>query len=210
MLYNVLSQERPHTRPSRFVYNRSASRRPRSQGRDPRSDIMTFSVEEARGFSDERGSMTPVDVADLWNRTHPNMKAPTQQPVSAFDTGRGRAPLVSRDGMNLRAGIGLLLTVIVLLLAVVAVSYGQIASINQEANTARARVDALKDMCDDIREEIAQSATEINIAISAVNMGMISARGVEVIYLTAPETAVMSNPDSGLFSIEYLSASLGQ
>ena len=48
------------------------------------------------------------------------------------------------------------------------------------------------------------------MTISAVEMGMISARGVKVIYLTAPETAVMSNPGTGTLSAEYLGAVFGE
>lgn len=208
MLYNVLSQERPHTRPSRFV-DKGGRRKPRMQERDTRGEVMTFSVDFLPGFSDERGSMTPVYVADRCTRPQQSWTQPINQPVSPFDTDRKRAPLVSRDGMSLRAGMGLILTVIVALMFVVALSYGEISSINRNANVTRERAMDLQKMCYGIEAEIADSASEIKIATSAVEMGMISARSVDVIYLHAPDTAVLSNPGTGMLNVEYMSASIG-
>lgn len=207
MLYNAL--ERPHTRPSKWM-DKGGRRKPRMQERDTRGEVMSFSVDFLPGFSDERGSMTPVYVADRCARPQQSWTQPTQQPISALDTERKRAPLISYDGVNLRAGVSLLLALIIVMLAVTAFSYGEISSINREVNTARERIEALKSMSYDIEAQIAQSASEINVTISAVEMGMISARGVNVIYLQAPETAVMSNPGTGTLSAEYLGAVFGE
>lgn len=197
MLYNAL--ERPHTRPSKWV-DKGGRRKPRMQERDTRGEVMTFSVDFLPGFSDERGSMTPVYVADRIPRPQQAWTQPTERPISAFDTDRRRAPLISGEGVSLRAGMGLLLVVFILMLGAVAVSYGQISAINRDVNVARDRVAALQNMCYEIEMEIAQNASEINVSRSAVEMGMISARGMDVIYLTAPETAVMSNPGTGMLS----------
>ena len=207
MLYNAL--ERPHTRPAKWV-DKGARRKPRMQERDTSGEVMTFSVDFLPGFSDERGSMTPVYVADRCARPQQSWTQPTQQPISAFDTESKRAPLFGHEGMNLRAAVSLLLALIIALLAVTAFSYGEVCRINREVNTSRERIETLKKMSYDIEKQIAQSASEINVTISAVEMGMISARGVNVIYLKAPETAVMSNPGTGTLSAEYLSAVFGE
>ncbi|MCH5286286.1 MAG: hypothetical protein J1E43_02600 [Christensenellaceae bacterium] len=207
MLYSAL--ERPHTRPSKWV-DKGGRRKPRMQERDTRGEVMTFSVDFLPGFSDERGSMTPVYVADRCPRPQQAWTQPTQRPVSAFDTDRKRAPLISSEGISVRAGMGLLLAVLIVMLGVVAISYGQISSINRDANVARERVATLQEMCYEIEAEIARNASEINVSRSAVQMGMISARGMDVIYLTAPETAVMSNPGTGMLSADYLGAVFGE
>ena len=207
MLYNVL--ERPHTRPSRFV-DKGARRRPRLQERDTRGEVMSFSVDFLPGFSDERGSMTPVYVADRCGRPQQSWTQPMQQPISPFDTDRTRPRLMSREGVSLRAGVALLLAVTLVMLGVVALSYGEISVINREINVARERTATLQEMCYGIEAQIASSASEIKVTTSAVEMGMISARGVNVIYLKAPETAVMSNPGTGTLSAEYLGAVFGE
>ena len=197
MLYNAL--ERPHTRPSKWV-DKGGSRKPRMQERTGRREVMSFSVDFLPGFSDERGSMTPVYVADRCPRPQQGWTQPDQRPVSTFDTDRRRAPLFSREGMSVRAGIGLLLAVFIVMIGVVAVSYGQITVMNREVNVARDRIAALQEMCYDIEAEIAMNVSEINVSRSAVEMGMISARGMDVIYLTAPVSAVMSNPGTGMLT----------
>ena len=207
MLYNAL--ERPYTRPAKWM-DKGGRRKPRMQERDTRGEVMSFSVDFLPGFSDERGSMTPVYVADRCARPQQGWTQPTQKPVSAFDTERKHAPLFGHEGVNLRVGMSLLLAAIIVMLAVWACSYGEISRINREMNVARERIESLKSMSYDIEAQIARSASEINVTISAVEMGMISARGVNVIYLQAPETAVMSNPGTGTLSAEYLGAVFGE
>lgn len=207
MLYN--GRERLYTRPAKWM-DKGGSRKPRMQERDTRGEVMTFSVDFLPGFSDERGSMTPVYVADRCSRPQQSWTQPVRQPVSPFDTDRKRAPLFSRDGVNLRAGVGLLLAVLVIMLAVTAISYGQISIINRQVNTARDRIASMQDACYNLEKEIAEHASEINVTISAVGMGMISARGVDVIYLTAPQTAVMTNVSTGTLSAEYLGSVFGE
>ena len=197
MLYNAL--ERPHTRPSKWV-DKGGRRKPRTQERDNRWEVMSFSVDHLPGFSDERGSVTPVYLADRRPLPQQPWGQPGERPVSAFDTDRRRAPLFSREGMSVRAGIGLLLAVFIVMVGVVAVSYGQITVMNREVNVTRDRIASLQEMCYNIEAEIAVHVSEINVSRSAVEMGMISARGMDVIYLTAPQTAVMSNPGTGMLT----------
>lgn len=208
MLYNVLSQERPYTRPARFV-DKGARRKPRMQERDTKGEVMTFSVDFLPGFSDERGSTTPVYVADRFSHPQQSWTQPNARPVSTFDTDRGRAALISREGVNLRLGVGMILLAIILALALMASSYGQVMRINHEVNTMRDRISDLSNRSAAVKAQIDMESSEIKVSASAREMGMISARGVNVIYLKAPETAVMSNPGTGMLGSEYLSASLG-
>ena len=199
MLYNAL--ERPHTKPSKWVAGgRRKPRTPRTQASNIRREIMSFSVDFLPGISDERGSMSPVYVDDRYPRPQQPWTQPSQRPVSTFDTDRGRAPLFSREGMSLGAGIGLLIAVFILLAGVAVGSYAEVIHVNQKVNVARDRIATLQEMCYDLETEIAMNVSEINVSRSAVEMGMISARGMDVIYLTAPETAVMSNPGTGMLS----------
>ena len=207
MLYN--GRERPHTRPAKWV-DKGGRRKPRMQERNTHGDVMSFSVDYLPGFSDDRGSTTPVYVADRCARPQQGWTQPTQRPITAFYTERKRAPLFSHEGMNLRVAVRLLIALFFVLAGVCAFSYGKVAEINRETNVSLARIETLKRMSYDIEKQIADSASEINVTISAVEMGMISARGVNVIYLKAPETAVMSNPGTGTLSAEYLGAVFGE
>ena len=205
MLYNAM--ERPHTRPSKFV-DKGTRRKPRMQGRDTRGEVMTFSV-DLPGFSDERGSMTPVYVADRCARPQQSWTQPMQRPVSALDTDRKRVPLIGREGVNLRLGMALILAALFALMLMAAVSYGRIIRLNYDVNTLRDKISDYGRQSEIIRQQIDTESSEISVTLSAVEMGMISARGVDVIYLTAPESAVMSNPGTGTLSAEYLGAVFG-
>lgn len=209
MLYNVLSPERPHTRPSRFV-DKGSRRRPRMQGRGNRGEVMTFSVDFLPGFSDERGSMTPVYVADRCGRPQQSWTQPMQQPVSPFDVDRRRAPLVGRDGVRLSAGVGLLLAVLIMLGGICAFTCAKMISLNYQTDVMRGKIREVNQMCEGIEAQIADSESEISVTNGAVALGMVYARSADIIYLNAPENAIYSNPGTGTLSTEYLATVFGQ
>ena len=61
-----------------------------------------------------------------------------------------------------------------------------------------------------LETQLAVSASEVNVGYEAVQMGMISAKGVDVIYLSAPESANMKLAGSGTaMTGEYLATILG-
>lgn len=206
MLYNIFSQERRYTRPSRFV-GRNGRGDSRARRRDRRRDIITVST-NMRGLSDDRGTLTPVYTADLFNRPDQEGKKPMREPVSPFEMDRRRT-LATREGVNLRLGVGVLLTALGTMLLVVALSIGVNVSINSQINTDTQRAEELKKMCYDLEVKIAAGESEVQVSATAVQMGMISARGMDVIRLTAPEAAIMTNPGTGTLTAEYLGTIFG-
>lgn len=215
MLYNLLSPERRHTRPSKFV-DRGSRRPQRPQGRHERRDrydrreLMTFSVDFLPGFSDERGSTAPVYVADRYSKPQQSWTQPMQQPVSPFETERRRAPIISREGVRLRAGVGMLLAVLILMAGTVAITCGQTIRLNHQTNVDGAAVDDIDKMCEVIEKQIAEGESEVNVTTGAVALGMVYVRNTSVIYLTVPENATYSNPGTGTLSAEYLATIFGQ
>lgn len=205
MLYNVLSQERPHTRPARFA-DKGAGRRHRVQGRDNQGEVMTFSVDFLPGLEDERGSTSPVYVADRYARPQQTWTQPLMQPIASYDVERKHAPLISREGMSLRAAVTFLVTLVFVLGLGTGMYWGRVGMKNREVDNKRARIENIREMNYNVEAAIAQSASEVNVAISAVQMGMISARGVNVIYLDAPVDAIYTNPVSGMLNGEYTSS----
>lgn len=203
MLYNVLSQERPHTRPSRFVDG--GRRRPRVQSR--RAEVMSFSVDLPE-YSDVRGAMAPVYVADRYARPQTTWTQPGQQPVN-IDTERREAPLISLDGMRVGAALILLAVVGVILLGIWSMSFRQLLETNAMIDANRSRIDEINRNCAEVETRIAASASEINVPISAVEMGMVSAKGVKVIYLNVPASATFGNPAMGMMTGDYLASMQG-
>lgn len=205
MLYNVWSQERPHTRPSRFVA-KGGHRSPRAQSRDARRGIITISA-DLPALSDDRGSLTPAYLADRCSRPQ-SMKKPMQEPVSPFEMDRRRT-LVSREGVNLRVGMGIILTALCAMVLAVALTIGGTSAINKQINDSAQRAEELRKMSYDLEVKIAAGESEIQVSATAVQMGMISARGMDVIQLTAPEAAIMTNPGTGTLTAEYLGTIFG-
>lgn len=206
MLYNA--RERRYTRPSKWM-DKGSRRKPRMQERDNRGEVMSFSVDFLPGFSDERGSMTPVYVADRCARPQQGWTQPTQRPITAFDTERRSAPLISHEGVNQWAGVWLLIAIAFILALVFAFSFAEVHKMSREVNQSHDHIAVIQQQIADLERTIAETASERNVSASAVEMGMISARGVDVIFLKAPETA-MSNPGTGTLSAEYLSAVFGE
>ena len=63
---------------------------------------------------------------------------------------------------------------------------------------------------EELETQLAMSAAEVNVSYQAVQMGMISSKGVNVIYLTAPENADMIlSTQSGGVTGERLATILG-
>jgi len=132
---------------------------------------------------------------------------PTSRAITSMDT--GRVPTVSRDGVKLPA----ILTMLVLLALVFGgIKLGYHVNISDAAKQTSANMSAVRLVernCEEAELEIAQCVSEINIATSAIDMGMISSRGVDVIYLSAPEGATYTVPADSILYGEYRATNQG-
>lgn len=190
MMYNPTDRDAYH--PAGAVERRTRRSRSSRWDRDTAAEVMSFSVDQLPGEeADEQGSASQTYVADHFPHLSHSWSQPIVQQVSQ-DSRRMRP--VTREGINRRAGVAVLLAAGVLLLGITAVSYGQISVIGREANNARERIEGIREQCYQVERKIADSATELNITTSAVELGMVSSRGVDVIYLEVPSDATYSNP----------------
>lgn len=204
MMYNLFSPERAHTRPSRFADKRRAHQSAQRRGQN---EVMSFSVDFLPGWSDERGSTAPVYVADRRKRTNTYHSVPLQQPVGDFDTARIRP--VSAQGMRASTAV-LLLVIMLFTLGVTWLTYrSRMIEVGKGINSDVVRTAQLQQQAADMERQIAQSTTDISIAEMARDMGMRSSKGVDVVYLTAPENAVCVPANDGNFTGTYLATILG-
>lgn len=205
MMYNVLSPERAHTRPSRFAGKR---RTPAAHPVDrAHGEVMTFSVDALPGWSDERGSVAPVYVADRNEPVRSYQAAPAAQITSSFDTARIRT--ISREGM--RASTALLLAVVMLMATgVIWLAYRiQIGEVAREIDGNRVKIATLEAQAEGISQSIVERTTDISIAEMARDMGMIYSRSQNSVYLTAPENAVCTPYNDTVLASGYLASILG-
>lgn len=203
MMYNMFSPERAHTRPSRFAGKRRA---PLSAQRRGRNEVMSFSVDFLPGWSDERGSTAPVYVDQRRERNN-TYQIPVQQPVGDFDTARIRP--VSAEGMRASTAV-LLLVIMLFALGVTWLTYrSRMIEVGKDIDSDAVRATQLQQQAADMERQIAESTTDISIAEMARDMGMRSSKGVDVVYLTAPENAVCIPANDGTFTGTYLATILG-
>lgn len=128
--------------------------------------------------------------------------------VGRYDTARIR--LVSRDGVKGTAACVMLAVLFVTLGVCSLVGRSQVLETTQRVSDMQARIASVTQRNEELETELAVSAAEVNISYQAVQMGMISAKGVNVIYLTAPEDAnlILSTSGTGMAG-EYLATILG-
>lgn len=135
-------------------------------------------------------------------------RAERRNAISSHDTGRIR--LVSRDGVKGTLACVILAALVCVLGVVSLVGRSQVIEAGKRVSTVQARIDAVTLRNEELETELAMSAAEVNVSYQAVQMGMISAKGVNVIYLTAPENAelILSSEGSGIVG-EHLATILG-
>lgn len=128
--------------------------------------------------------------------------------ISSRDTGRIR--LVSRDGVKGTLACVIMAALVCTLGIACLVGRSQVIEAGKRVNNVQARIDAVSLRNEELETELAVSAAEVNVSYEAVQMGMISAKGVNVIYLTVPENAnlILSNSGSGFIG-EHLATILG-
>lgn len=159
-------------------------------------------------MEDDQGAYTPLgSVPDQPARPR-RRRAERHPAVSSRDTSRIRA--VSRDGVRGTAALMALMLLTCALGAACLVDYSQVLEAGKRVSRIQDRIDAISLRNEELEMELAMSAAEVNVSYQAVQLGMISARGVNVIYLTAPENANMipSTSANGLTG-EYLATILG-
>lgn len=128
--------------------------------------------------------------------------------IGSHDTGRNRP--VSRDGLSGTAACVALVCLISLLGIACLVNRSNVIETSKRISTLESRISEITLVNEGLETQLAVSASEVNVGYEAVQLGMISAKGVDVIYLSAPEAANMSNPNTtASLTSEHLATILG-
>ncbi|MBQ8653545.1 MAG: hypothetical protein IJ507_01300 [Clostridia bacterium] len=115
--------------------------------------------------------------------------------VGTHDTGRIR--LISRDGVKGTAACVMLAALVCTLGVATLVGRSRVIEAGKRVSDIQSRIETVTRRNEELETEIAMSEAEVNISYKAVQMGMISAKGADVIYLTAPKDAEMILSASG-------------
>ena len=175
--------------------------------RNIRAERMTSSVDLP--FMDDEPDQMVYDAKTMGvERRHTRRSDKYHPAVGTHDT--GRIPSVSRDGLSGMAAC----VVLVMLISVLGIAWlvdrSNVIEAGKYTAELESRIEEITGINEGLENQLAHSASEVNIGYEAVQLGMISARGVDVIYLNAPEAANMTlaNAKSVLAS-EHLATILG-
>lgn len=128
--------------------------------------------------------------------------------VSNYET--GRAPAVGNEGMSGSAACAALVSLITVLGIVFLVGRSNVIEAGKKANELQRRIEEMTLINEGLETQLAMTASEVNVGYEAVQLGMISAKGVDVIYISGPEQADLKLAGSGTaMTGEYLATILG-
>lgn len=175
--------------------------------RNIRSERMTSSV--SLPFMDDAPTSSIYDANTMGVERRRQRRSDKYHPaVGSHDTGRIRP--VSRDGLSGPAACVALVCLIAVLGIACLVDRSHVIEASKHISDMESRIEEIGLINEGLETQLAVSASEVNVGYEAVQLGMISAKGVDVIYLSAPESANMTlaNTDSALTS-EHLATILG-
>lgn len=128
--------------------------------------------------------------------------------VSNYET--GRAPAVGHEGLNGSAACVTLVSLIAVLGIVFLVGRSNVIEAGKKANDLQRCIEEITLVNEDLETQLAITASEVNVGYEAVQLGMISAKGVDVIYLSGPTGADLKLAGTGAtMTGEYLATILG-
>jgi len=131
-----------------------------------------------------------------------------QPAVSSHDT--GRIPAVGREGLSGAAACVAIVTLICVLGVACLVDRSHVIEAAKRVSILESRIEEMNRTNAELETEVAMTASGLNVGYEAVQMGMISAKGVDVIYLSAPEAANMTIANvNNAMTGEYLATILG-
>lgn len=169
-----------------------------------RYERMTSSVDLP--FMDEESIYDASTMGTCRQRTRRSDKY--RPAVGTHDT--GRAPAVGHEGMSGPAACVALACLVVVLGVACLVGRSEVIEAGKKANGLQKRIEDVTLSNESLETQLAISASEVNVGYEAVQLGMISAKGVDVIYLSGPDDAVLKLAGTGTsMTSEYLATILG-
>lgn len=175
--------------------------------RNIRAERMTSSVDLP--FMDDMPSVPVYDAYTMGVEKHRRQRRTDRYhpAVGTHDTGRIRA--VSRDGVSgVTACVALVCLFCVLGVACL-VDRSNVVEAGKRVSAMETSIEEIRATNEELSERLAESSSEIVVGYEAVQLGMIHARGVDVIYISAPESANLTLANADAVGTEYLATILG-
>ena len=186
---------------SRRVYNRAlrdyrAEMRARVEAvTSPRPEFR-FSIDLPGAVDEQRGDIPAFRAATA----DPDARIRRRRSDRPAQADFARVPDISRKGMSLRAACALLGTIAFVLLLVWMVELNAGLTARREIAAVQTRIEDLKAENEALRDAVQETRSETSIGYEAVQMGLISSKGVSAVYLSVPGNANMLLADSGTFA----------
>lgn len=199
MLTPFMNRMHRHTRPAEYVDKAAHERSIRSQR--PGGHGFSFT-----GDFPEVIDTNPV-VATERRRNYVNpVNTGSYQAMGSMDA--ARVPAVSRYGVSLVPAVVMLFVASVILGMMLLMSWSDVSETAKHISDQQMRMTELGGLTAEAEYQIAEYSNDVNIRQEAVRLGMINSKGVDVIYLTAPEAANFC--PSGMVSSANLASVTGQ
>ncbi len=97
-------------------------------------------------------------------------------------------PVVSATGMRKNAGVAAVAIFCFLLGVMFLIHVSDMTEVSKSVSRLRANIESVQQENAALEGNLVQLCSEVNVGYEAAKLGMISAKGVDVIYLMAPET----------------------
>ena len=182
---------RRHTRPADYI------------SKSCQADAMASARPGGRSFSfsgefPEMDSLHPVEAAARRRSYTTGHHTGGYHAIGQEDT--RRVPAISKHGVHLVPALAMLAVLVLVLGSVMLVQLGRRNDIQRAINDRQDRIMVLDAACASTQGAIAAQSNDVNIRQEAVRMGLISSKGVAVMYLDAPTDAVITLPENTAIS----------
>lgn len=179
----------------------------RVSARNIRAERMTSSV--PLPFMDDQGAQSVYDARTMGVSRSRTRRTDRYRPaVGSQDT--GRIPPFSRDGISGVTACVVLVALAFTLGTACLVNRSHVIETSKRVQTMERRIEEINLANEELETELAARAASVNVGYEAAQMGMISSKGVNVVYLSAPEAANMTLTGGGSsLTGEHLATILG-
>ncbi|MBQ8556218.1 MAG: hypothetical protein IJ438_10170 [Clostridia bacterium] len=193
MLTAFFSRMHRHTRPAAYADKAAHARSVRSAR--PGAHGISFTGE----FPCDEFDVQPVEATER-RRCHVSGAMPgSYQPMGNTDA--ARMPAVNRYGVNLVMAFAIMIVAVCILGTIWLMHQSDVRAVGKSINAHYESMELLSQKIEDAELDIATYANDVAIRQQAVLLGLINAKGADVIYLTAPETAIITPASATMQSL---------
>lgn len=174
-----------HTRPAAYMDRSRQARQARAQR--PGASGFSFTGE----FPEVEYASTPVEAASR-RRQYTSASADTGAYRALGDMDAVRTPAITRYGVQLHTALVMIFALLVVLGCVWVNGMAETSAVSKHISQQQTRIEELTIANADAKGQIAARCNDVSIRKEAVRLGLISSKGVDVIYLTAPDNAIIT------------------